>query len=355
MKPVKREFKTIGGAVTPVFYPSVSCVSKNVWPVIDHMDLLVSSNHPQFLISCFDAYRLNNNRRFHAVMRQAEEQHQTVLWDSGIYEVFWLCLKRWCENHHDVQCIPFSVFGSRSKRWSESRYLKTLRRNSVSYAFSYDEYCLSKPNLSAAELIDSVKKSSSQVESHISPIVHCTDTTKYPGVCREVSEACNPKLIAIPERGLGEGVIEISKNIRAVRKALNNQDGYQNLHILGTGNPISMMLYAFSGADSFDGLDWCQTVVDYETATLHHPLQLDLYESQSPCEADEGLPFFARCYTHNLAFYKKWMSDLHQAIEANKELDMMRQYLSESFVEKYRSEILADESLGEETYGVVEN
>ncbi|NKC17174.1 MAG: hypothetical protein GKR94_34750 [Gammaproteobacteria bacterium] len=330
---MERDFETIGGAATPVFYPSVSCVSKNMWSVIDHIDLLVSANHPQFLVSCFDAYKSNNSKRFHAVMRQAKEQYQTVLWDSGIYEVVW----------------------SRSKRWCKNRYLKTLQRNKVSYTFSYDEYCLSKPNSSAAELVNSIKKIPYQVESHISPIVHCPDTAKYPEFCREVSEACNPKLIAIPERELGQGVIEIAKNIRAVRKALNNQERYQNLHILGTGNPISMMLYAFSGADSFDGLDWCQTVVDYETATLHHPLQLDLYKSQSPWGADEGLTFFARCYMHNLAFYEKWMSALQKAIIASEELDIMRQYLSESFVEEYCSEVLADESQGEEIYGAVEN
>ena len=330
---MKRDYETIGGADTPVFYPSVSCVSKNVWSAIDHMELLVSSNHPQFLISCFDAYKLNNNKRFHAVMTQTREQYQTVLWDSGIYEVVWSSSKRWCKH----------------------RYHKTLRRNGVSYAFSYDEDCLFKPNISAAELINSVKKSSHQVESNISPIVHCSDTTKYPEFCYAVSEACKPKLIAIPERELGQGVIEISKNIKAIRKALNKQEKYQNLHILGTGNPISMMLYAFSGADSFDGLDWCQTVVDYETATLHHPLQLDLYKSQSPWGSDITFTFFVRCYMHNLAFYEKWMSALQQAIVAGDEQAMMRQYLSEIFFEEYCSEVQSGESLGGEIYGTVEN
>ena len=330
---MERDFETIGGIATPVFYPSVSCVSKNVWSSIDHMEMLVSVNHPQFLVSCFDAYKLNNSKRFIQAMKQAKEQYQTILWDSGIYEVVW----------------------SRSKRWCKKRYLKTLRRNSVSYAFSYDEYCLSRPNLSASELVNSVNKSSAQVESNISPIVHCPDIAKYPEFCHEVSAACNPKLIAIPERELGRGVIEIAKNIRAVRDALNSQEERQNLHILGTGNPISMLLYAFSGADSFDGIDWCQTVVDYETGTLHHPLQLDLYKYQSPWGADESLTFFARCYMHNLAFYEKWMRELQEAIIANKELDMMHQYLSERFVEEYCSEVLAGESFGGEIYGAVEN
>ena len=311
---MKRDYQTLGGAATPVFYPSVSSVSKNKWSVIDHIKFLVSSNHPQFLISCFDAYNLNKDKRFHEAMMKAKEQYQTVLWDSGIYEVVW----------------------SRSRRWCKHRYAKTLRRNSVSYSFSYD----ANQKSSVKELVKTIKKFSAQVESHILPIVHCPDLDRYPEYCQKLSSECNPKLIAIPERELGHGVIEIAKNIRAVRNALKRQKVYQNLHILGTGNPITMMLYSFAGANSFDGLDWCQTVVDYKTATLHHPLHLDLYKHQSSWE-DDVIKFPASCYMHNLEFYEKWMRSLEEAITTNKELDMLRQYLKESIIEEYYSEVLA--------------
>lgn len=49
--------RTIGGLPTPVFYPSVSSVAKNTWGVIDHIELLVSLNFSQFLVSCFDIYK----------------------------------------------------------------------------------------------------------------------------------------------------------------------------------------------------------------------------------------------------------------------------------------------------------
>lgn len=155
-----------------------------------------------------------------------------------------------------------------------------------------------------------------------------------------MSSACKPKLIAIPERELGNGVIEIAKNIRTVRNTLNNHDEYQNLHILGTGNPISMMLYSFAGADSFDGLDWCQTVVDYETATLHHSLHFDLYKHQSSGDTDMKLSFPTSCYIHNLEFYEWWMRLLQEAIKSNKERDMMKKYLNERIFEEYCSEVL---------------
>ncbi len=311
---MNKEITTIGGLSTPVFYPSVSSVSKNVWSVIDHIELLVSSNHPQFLISCFDAYKLKNDKRFVDALDQAKKQYQVVLWDSGIYEVVW----------------------SRSKRWCKKRYLKTLRRNKFSHAFSFDDYCLSQEKSTAFNIIESVRSSADQVGSKkVSPIVHCRDLKEYASICNDISTAYKPKLIAIPERELGQGVLEIAKSIRVIRESLNHLEHYQNLHILGTGNPISMMLYAFSGANSFDGLDWCQTVVDYETGTLHHPLQLDMYQDQSSWGRDKSMTFFTRCYMHNLEFYKKWMSDLQQAIASGKELEMMQCYLSEKFVEEF--------------------
>lgn len=282
--------------------------------LIDHIELLVSSNHSQFLISCFDAYKLRNNKRFIAALEQAKEQYQVVLWDSGIYEVVW----------------------SRSKKWCKKRYLKTLRRNKFSHAFSFDDYCLSPETSTALNIIGSVKSSADQIGSNkISPIVHCRDLKEYASICNDISNTYMPKLIAIPERELGQGVLEIAKNIRVIRESLSHLDHYQNLHILGTGNPISMMLYAFSGADSFDGLDWCQTVVDYESGTLHHPLQLDMYQYQSSWGRDKSMTFFTRCYMHNLEFYKKWMSDLKKAIATGRELEMMQRYLSEKFVEEF--------------------
>ena len=121
---------TLGGIPTPVFYPSVSSVSKNVWSVIDHVELLVSLDFPQFLVSCFDVYKFQNNKRLLAALNKAQDQCQIVLWDSGIYEVAW----------------------SRSKRWCFKRYIKTLRRNKVSHAFGFDDYTGGKSIVATHEI-----------------------------------------------------------------------------------------------------------------------------------------------------------------------------------------------------------
>lgn len=307
---------TIGGVPTPVFYPSVSSVSKNVWSIIDHIELIVSLDFPQFLVSCFDVYKFQRNKRLRNALDKAREQCQVVLWDSGIYEVAW----------------------SRSKRWCFKRYIKTLRRNRISHAFAFDDYCLTNQSAAIEDIESIVKRTTNQIGADIiSPIVHCKDTHDYPDICRQVASVCNPELIAIPERELGFGVCEIAVNIAKIREALNSAGKYQALHILGTGNPLSMMLYAFAGADSFDGLDWCQTVVDFDTGKLHHPLQLNFYEHQSEYGSDKNLSFLARCYAHNLEFYRLWMEKLRHSIETDDQASMLKNYLPEYFLDNNHS------------------
>jgi len=298
---------TIGGLPVPVFYPSVSYVSKNVWAVVDHVELLVTANFPQFLVSCFDIHKGRNDPRLRAALKQADEQSQVLLYDSGIYEVVW----------------------SRSKRWNRKKYLRTLCDNRVSHAFCLDEYIISTGHpISAEKLVKDIQQTSNILGKEIvSPILHCKNIDEYINVCIETSKLIKPKLLAIPERELGVGMVEVAINIANIRTALNELDLYQHLHILGTGNPLSMMVYAFAGADSFDGLDWCQTVVDYETATLHHTWHFDLYAHQGRWDGMKDMGLLSKCFLHNLDFYDNWMEELKDAIDSGKQSDMIENYI----------------------------
>lgn len=304
---MERVNTTIGGLPTPVFYPSVSSVSKNVWNVVDHVELLVSANFPQFLVSCFDFYRERKNSRLTAALSLASDQSQVILYDSGIYEVVW----------------------SRSKRWNRKKYFRVLRENRFSHAFSLDEYVrLPSVPISSETLVNEIVKTSSLLgENTVSPIIHCRDISTYIDVCVETSNTIKPRLLAIPERELGFGIVEIAKNLARIRRALDSLETYQAIHILGTGNPLSMMVYAFMGADSFDGLDWCQTVVDYDTGTLHHTLHLELYAHQGKWGGDKEMSFLAKCLMHNLDFYNIWMEQLGDAISTGSEAIMIEKYI----------------------------
>jgi len=130
-------------------------------------------------------------------------------------------------------------------------------------------------------------------------------------------------MLAVPERRLGDGVIERARAVRAVRSELDKQGRYVALHLLGTGNPISIALYAAMGADSFDGLEWCQTVVDHDSALLYHLSQADFFAGQTAW-GDAELSFQARTLAHNLEFYAAWMHRLRAAMAAGSVVDFCR-------------------------------
>ena len=117
----------------------------------------------------------------------------------------------------------------------------------------------------------------------------------------------------MPERVLGSGILERTKAVRSIREALDRIDRYVVLHLLGTGNPISLALYANAGADSFDGLEWCQTVVDHESALLHHFSQGDFFRLQTRWGSID-IAYLPRTLAHNLEFYWDWMARLGDAL-----------------------------------------
>ena len=85
-----------------------------------------------------------------------------------------------------------------------------------------------------------------------------------------------------------------------------------------------------AGADSFDGLEWCQTVVDHESGRLFHFQQWDLFRHQTDWGSNDALPYIQSVLMHNLIFYRQFMADLHESITNNTTEDFLRQFVSES-------------------------
>jgi queuine/archaeosine tRNA-ribosyltransferase len=102
------------------------------------------------------------------------------------------------------------------------------------------------------------------------------------------------------------------------------------LHLLGTGNPISIAIYSINGADSFDGLEWCQLIIDHETSLLLHLSQYDFVKMQTSYESSEVGEEF-KAILHNLEFYKIWIDRLRTAISTNTEKDFCRIHFPERF------------------------
>lgn len=309
--PLERTAKlAVGSIPIPCFFPSISGAAKNSLSPLDHLKILMTLRYPHFLISSFDIFHETRKDRLiiHRLLEKAASRGQVILMDSGLYEKKWL----------------------RAKSGPKERFHGTLRNTPCHLAFCYDNPN-PKGNIDQVALDVTRAVTTDQRKGDmtaINPLVHAQYPTDFPPICCRLARQLDPVMIAVPERELGEGVLAIAQTVRSIREALNKTGRYYPLHIVGTGNPLSILIYSACGADSFDGLDWCQTVVDHSTARLHHSLQLDFFAHQTPYGSDyPNLPYIVRAFAHNLVFYIGWMEKIRKAIGEGSIAEMVAKFI----------------------------
>ncbi|MBV7427327.1 MULTISPECIES: hypothetical protein [unclassified Acidovorax] len=292
----------------PAFFPSISSVKTALLPR-EYLELLASLTGvvDKFLISAFDLNGIERPEDAMASLIKARQGGAITLMDSGNYESFW----------KDAQ-----------SRWTQEKFHDTLVRFPCDLAFGFDEQ---SPPTDRMEHVDLIvrgwhRDQGAAGECCIIPIVH-SQAGDLPGLCAAVAKTTGVKMIAVAERRLGEGFLQRFETVECIRRALNSLERYVALHLLGTGNPISIASYAAAGADSFDGLEWCQTVVDHESGLLYHLSQADFFAAQTSW-TDAGLSFQARTLAHNLDFFAGWMTRLREAVAQNKVPDFCRLHFS---------------------------
>lgn len=289
----------------PCFFPSVSSVRTNLKPV-DYIELLSLCRYPIFLISAYDLAHCSKSQRerIDKILKQSKEHGSAILMDSGNYESFW----------------------KDDKMWQPNNFHKVAETEGYHICFCYDNQDPSSDaKLIAKDVVDSVLRDQEHAYGTVIPIIHGS-ALSLPDAVRIVAEQLHPILVAVPERELGEGIIERTQTVRRIRESLNTLGIYYPLHLLGTGNPLSIISYAFAGADSFDGLEWCQTTVDHETGRLLHFQQWDLISYQTKWSEPSPLSYIQSVLMHNLDFYKKFMGQLRGAIGSGNAKSFLQNY-----------------------------
>lgn len=291
----------------PCFFPSVSSVKTNLRPV-DYAELLAASGHSLFLVSAYDIAHCTGNQRprMETALTRSKENGATILMDSGNYESFW---------NYD-------------RDWQADRFHEIAGTGHYHLCFCYDNQQPPPTSESIAEdVVSRVLRDQEHAVGTVIPIVHGA-TALIPDSTRRTAEQLYPLMLAVPERELGEGILERTRTVRKIREALNTLDVYCPLHLLGTGNPLSIMAYALAGADSFDGLEWCQTVVDHDNGRLLHFQQWDLIRHQTDWDQSFELPYIQSVLMHNLKFYREFMANLQQAIRCGDAKAFVQHYVA---------------------------
>jgi len=309
----------IGGIKTPCFFPAISGVSKNNLTPLDHLRIVSSLEFPQFLISAYDIHNSEKKIKNEILnlLNNACSNNQIVLLDSGLYEKKWLKDETWCsDNFHNA-----------------------LKDTPCHMSFCYDN---PEPTGNIESITENILNNiSSDREltnmNLMMPIIHAQRPGDFPIICEHLVKKIKPIMIVIPERELGNGILEGVDTIIQIRKVLKETENYYPIHLLGTGNPLSILLYSAFGVDSFDGLDWCQTTVDHETGKLYHSLHLDFFEKQSSFGKDNIFSYHTKLFTHNLLFYEKWMRQIREHLIENKVHTMFEKFLPPDILPKLKS------------------
>lgn len=319
---VQRAYElTIGRSkiLLPCFFPSISSVKTSL-PPIDYLAFLTQMHFPRLLVSAYDLYHAGTRNRseMYNLLHASMDNDVVILLDSGNYEAFW----------------------RNDRKWKIDRLKPILRGSAPQLAFHFDRI----PNADASEskIVQGVERGvlslqRIQQSATILPIVH-GPAEALPALAREVARRLQPILVGVPERELGSGVLERAIAVGAIRKALNELGSYYPLHLLGTGNPLSLLIYAACGADSFDGLEWCQTSVDNETARLYHLHQWDFFAEQTAVATITGQSYTGRVLTHNLLFFADFMDQIRLRLQAGQIGRFIEERIPDGAVARLRSE-----------------
>jgi hypothetical protein len=298
----------LGGRSLPIpsFFPSVSSVKTNLTP-LDYVRVLNAIGEHQFLVSAHDLARVAVIERepLKQALDLAVARGATVLLDSGNYESFW----------------------KEDDTWGVGDFAAILAETPASLAFCFDDQTPpDDPTIAAAGVIAAVDRDQAAARhATICPIVHGR-VDILPTTVHLAAQALQPIVLAVAERELGDGIVARSKTVRRLRDILDRVAPRTALHLLGTGNPLAILAYAIAGADSFDGLEWCQTCVDPDAIHLHHFQHRDLVRTLEP-SIISTLPYAGGTLAHNLFFYRQWMQRLRESLACGTALALLQETL----------------------------
>jgi queuine/archaeosine tRNA-ribosyltransferase len=282
------------------------------------------------LVSAYDVWRhYESDRTFVAGVNRFKQSEDVLFLDSGNYEASRKSDHRAADN----------VDG-----WHKKAFRTTAMRLSPDLVFAYDKYPLiGEADCDVERIVKEFCFDDRAMHGRDFPLCPIIHLTRQPTnglsefaarVVASVAKELDPLMLAIPERELGDGLMQRVRTVRDIRNALNELGKYYPIHLLGTGNPITIVALAAAGADSFDGLEWCRTVADYDTGCLFHFQQFELFQNsrlrrvqdpkvRSLIEANDA-SYALKTLSYNADFFRDWTKTMRAMIHSGQTENLLR-------------------------------
>lgn len=288
--------------VTPTYFPAVSSY-KIKFPFDRLIYLLINYSYPRALISAYDLFHAEESERKKLLTAISTFRNKGFLFlDSGVYESSWRVDSKWnLESYRNlvsqVECDFYSSFD----------FLPNKTNEKIDEEFKQRTF----GNILASR---GVSKKGVFV-----PILHGLNPNQLISVLTEFVKT-HPDLsgvIAIAERDCGMSILEKAKTIVSIRKILDENDSRNLLHLLGCGNPSSMLLFSYCGVDTFDSLDWAEHTLDRNFLKINDFSQLNLLGCDCPICSGAERDYTEKALLHNLLFYQDFVIQIQSLIKNN--------------------------------------
>jgi queuine/archaeosine tRNA-ribosyltransferase len=303
--------------VTPTYFPAISR-KKMGDPDDKFVELVTSSGYPRLLISAYDYGPVRTRDQRKAVGRLSEyyRRESIIMLDSGVFEAYWR------DNF----------------RWNFRQYRSSIRNIDSDFFFSFDILPDSRTSidsfrrLTKRSIFDSVALTD---RSQCIPIIHGRSAMELletvAGLVR--NSAAEFATLAVSERELGQTLSDRGKSIGRLRQILDDQGGGL-LHVLGCGNPISMAVYAYCGADTFDSIDWATGACDPTRDAIVDIPYFELLDCKCDVCKSPSSDYNTLVFLHNLLFYQNHSLKLQTMIKQRTLENYVQETTSKKFLGK---------------------
>jgi queuine/archaeosine tRNA-ribosyltransferase len=305
---------------TPTYFPAISGAKSRI-PFDQLFVFLANSEFPRILISSYDFSKLDKKAKKIIVssISSYSDKGNFLFLDSGGYESFWL----------------------RDLTWNFDLYKEAVLKIDSDFYTSYD-YSPNTPD-NVTDFKDAVllinKSKDLSKNSQFIPVVHGESPKNVVNNLEKFLRLKeNPnQMVAIPERDCGVLLSQRAKTVQALRRVLNESDEKIILHLLGCGHPVSMAVYSYCGADSFDSIDWMRIFINRDTLGIYSHSNSELVKCECVVCSKRGEDPYKKILLHNLVFYQDYVLKIQKMIKRNTLKDFLIQIVGLDFMKEIKN------------------
>jgi hypothetical protein len=267
-------------------------------------------------ISLVSAYDVAKDPELIKLCRAFREQGVLLL-DSGGYE--------------SSRILRYSDDAD-GKRWSFEKYSAIAGNDIYDYIFSYDYFPERHEHVKEfrERILTGFRQHADVLDiEKLIPVIHIQNKegdfrfgdSDAVGLFDYIAHNIECNFVSVPERELGEGIVNRTVLARSISKRLRLYGCH--LHVLGCGNLLSFSLLTVAGVTMCDGLEWCRTFAA-ANFHLHHFQQKDLftdpnYYNRNPVAEyifnETQLDYQTQVAVRNLLSFQVFVDDLQNRVE----------------------------------------